>query len=66
MLMDADDVILLGQCLSYRYMPVCSFTFGFLGQGRDQRSWSAKIAKFLEFCTLYVFKRKNDRTQRKF
>ena len=44
MLIDADNVILLAQCLSNRYMPVCSFTFGFLGQGRGQRSWSAKIA----------------------
>ena len=45
MLMDADNVILLAQCLSNRYMPVCSFTFCFfLGQGTGQRSWSAKIA----------------------
>ena len=44
MLIDADNVILLAQCLSNRYMPVCSFTFGCLGQGRGQRSWSAKIA----------------------
>ena len=29
MLMDADNVILLAQCLRNRYMPVCSFTFGF-------------------------------------
>ena len=38
MLMDADNVILFAQCLSNRYMPVCSFTSGFLGQGRGQRS----------------------------
>ena len=44
MLIDADNAILLAQLLSNRYMPVCSFTFGFLGQGRGQRSWSAKIA----------------------
>ena len=44
MLMDADNVILLAQCLSNRFMPVCSFTFVFLGQGRGQMSWSAKRA----------------------
>ena len=55
MLMDADNVILLAQCLSNRYMPVCSFTFGFLGQDRGQRSWSAKLLNFLIFRTLYVF-----------
>ena len=55
MLMDADNVILLAQCLSIRYLPVCSFTFVFLGQDRGQRSWSAKIAKLLNYCTLYVF-----------
>ena len=44
MLMDADNVIMLAKCLSKRYMPVCSFIFDFLGQGRGQKSWSANIA----------------------
>ena len=53
MLMDAENVILLAQCLSSIYMPVCRFTIGFLGQGRGQRSSSAKL---FNFCSLYVFK----------
>ena len=40
------------------YMPVCRFTIGFLGQDRGQRSLSAKLRNFLNFCTLVVFKRK--------
>ena len=44
MLMDADNVILPAQHLNNIYMPVCSFTFGFLGQGRGQKPWNAKIA----------------------
>ena len=46
MLMDADNIILLAQCLSNRYMPVCRFTIGFLGQDRGQRSLSAKLRNF--------------------
>ena len=45
MLMDADNSILLAQCLCNRYMPVCRFTIEFLGQGRDQRSF--EIDSFL-------------------
>ena len=58
MLMDADNVIMLAQSLSNRYMPVCRFTIVFLSQGRGRRSWSAKLVNFLNFCTLYVFKHK--------
>ena len=55
MLMDADNVILLAQCLSNRYMPGCSFTFVFfyvraevIGHGVQN------LLNFLNFCTLYV------------
>ena len=40
--MDADNVILLAQCLNNRARPVYTFTIGYIGQDRGQRSWSAK------------------------
>ena len=58
MLMDADSVILLAQCLSNRYMPVCSFTFDFLGQAEFKGHGVQKLLNFLNVCTLYVFKHK--------
>ena len=61
-LMDADNVILLDQCL----MPVCISTIGFLGQGRGQRSWSGKSPNFLNFCTLYLLSAKRDQIQESF
>ena len=45
--MDADNVILLAQCLSNKAMLVCRFPIGYLGHGRGQRSLSAKRAKIL-------------------
>ena len=42
--MDADNVILLAQCLSNRDRPVYKFAIDYLGQDRGQRSWSAKCA----------------------
>ena len=42
--MDADNVILLAQCLSNRARPVCRFAIDYLGEDRGQRSWSAKCA----------------------
>ena len=65
-LMDADNVIVLAQCLSNIYIPVCIFTIGFLGQGRGQRSWSAKLPNFLNFCTLYLLSAKRDQIQESF
>ena len=66
MLMDADNVILLAQCLSNRYMPVYSFTFVFfLGQGTGQRSWSAKIAQFLVFLYIICFKAQKETRHKK-
>ena len=35
-LMDADNDILLAQCLSNRGRPVCRFAIDYLGQGRGQ------------------------------
>ena len=51
MLVDADNVILLAQHLRniHFHMPVCGFTIGFLGQGRGQRSWNAKLLNILIF-----------------
>ena len=66
MLMDADNIILLAQCLSNVLMPVCRFTIGILGQDRGQRSWKAKLLNSLNFCTIYVFKRKKRPDTRKF
>ena len=40
--MDADNVILLAQCLNNRARPVYTFKIGFIGQDRGQRSRSAK------------------------
>ena len=42
MLMDADNVILLAQCLSNRYMPVCSFTFVFFRSGQRSKVMECK------------------------
>ena len=42
--MDADNVILLAQCLSNRARLVCRVAIDYLGQDRGQRSWSAKCA----------------------
>ena len=56
LLMDADTVILPNvlateiDCLQKHNW--------LLGQGRDQRSWSAKLLNSLYFCILYVLKRK--------
>ena len=55
--MDADNVILLAQCLSNRAGSVYRFLFGYLGQNRSQRSWSAKkIILSLNIYTLISFK----------
>ena len=42
--MDADNVILLAQCLGNRARPACRFAIDYLGQDRGQRSWRAKCA----------------------
>ena len=63
MLMDADNIILLAQFLSNRYMPVCRFTIGFLGQDRGQRSLSAKLRIFLIFVHYMFLSAKSDQTQ---
>ena len=52
--MDADNVILLAQCLSNKAMLVCRFTIGYLGQGRGQRSLSAKRSKILNVYAIYM------------
>ena len=52
--MDADNVILLAQCLSNKVMLVCRFAIGYLGQGRGQRSLSAKRAKILNVYAIYM------------
>ena len=54
MLMDADNVILLAQCLSNKALLVCKFAIGYLGQDRGQRSLSAKKAKTLNVYAIYM------------
>ena len=58
--MDADNVILLSQCLSNRASPVCKFAIDYLGQDKGQRSWSAKCALFAIFRAISVFNLKKD------
>ena len=58
--MNADNVILLAQCLSNRARPVCRFAIDYLGQDRGQRSWSAKCALFVIFHAIIVFNLKKD------
>ena len=58
--MDADNVILLAQCLSNRARPVCKFAIGYLGQDRGQRSWSAKCANYVIFHAIIAFNLKKD------
>ena len=62
MLMDAAYVILLAQCLSNRYMPVCSFSFGFKVRAEVKGHGVQKFVKFLDFSTLYVLSAKGDQT----
>ena len=40
--MDADNIIQLAQCLNNRARPVYTFAICYLSQDRGQRSWSAK------------------------
>ena len=42
--MDADNVILIDQCLINRARLFCRFAIDHLGQDRGQRPWSTKIA----------------------
>ena len=66
MLMDADSVILLAQCLSNIYMPVCRFTIGFLPQDRGQRSGSATLRNIMNFVHYMFLSAKRDQIQESF
>ena len=57
--MDADNVILLARCLSNIAGSVYRFAFGCLGEGRGQRSLSARkysVLLLLNMHTLICFK----------
>ena len=52
--MDADNVIMLAQSLSDKATLVCRSAITYLGQGRGQRSLSAKRAKILNVYVIYI------------
>ena len=64
--MDADNDILLVQCLSNRGRPVCRFAIDYIGQDRGQRSWSAKCAEFVIFHAKIAFNLKKDQARANF
>ena len=64
MLMDADNVILLAQCL-ITYICLSADSQLVSRSGQRSRSWSAKLLNFLICCTLYVFKHKKETRHKK-
>ena len=56
--MDADNVILLAQCLSNRARSVYTFEIGYLGQDRSKVMECKKVLNFLNFDARYALRLK--------